>query len=420
MLKKQSISSIILPITPILKQIAMTAILILASVISPSCFARAEITYGPIKSGQTLWEIAEETLPDNSISIEQHIYAIYDSNPDAFRSGNMNLLRTGSIINIPDTKTILKTSEKEAKKQLGKHTHSLDVLRADAKHLKKAITKTREYKLQVKKLQKTLANYPHKSRDWNKTYLQLVTAKKRYSTSTRKVTKLRRLLLEKATLKADKSSKEKPSKTTARKDKMDEVNTRLNQLQAELDTLNKSNNKLVEKVNALARLEDRINVISQELGNNDEVVLALKTRLQNTQEAIDRHIQKSKAIQQRIDNLETTSSKHHQAHKTSIENLKAEVASLATTQAVTTPQNHLPMGPNTSNLIEETSKLETKNNSTSQLQAIDQSTDSDTPTYWKIIVIGGFLNGIILIFILLRLLFNKQSQQLFLNSGTHS
>ena len=409
MLEKQSIISINSPTFKYFKPIAITAFFILAHVISMSCFAKPITAYGPVKSGQTLWEIAEETRPNNSISIEQYLFALYNFNPDAFKSGNMNLLGTGSIINIPDTNTILKTSNKEAKKQLEKHIHALDLLRADAKHLKRAKTRTQDYKLQVKKLQKKLGNYRYESQDWNKTYLQLVTAKRRYSKSTRNVAKLRRLLLEKASLKTGKSIK-----LAATNDKkITEVNTRLNQIQSKLDTLNESNSNLVEKVNALAKLENRVNILSEELGKNDEVVLELKNTMQKTQASIDQQIQTSKALQQRLNTVETNSSKYREEHKAIVENIKTEIESIKTP-----PQQNL-LSKDVNKLIEKTDKFDIKNNNTDQLQAIIKRPENDTSTYWKIIVIGGFLNGVILIFILLRLLFNKQSQQLFSNASSN-
>jgi len=57
--------------------------------------------YGPIKPGETLSEIAE-TLLVGDVTLNQMVVALYDTNQDAF-DGNINLLREGAILKVPDT-----------------------------------------------------------------------------------------------------------------------------------------------------------------------------------------------------------------------------------------------------------------------------------------------------------------------------
>jgi pilus assembly protein FimV len=57
--------------------------------------------YGPIRSSETLWSIANRTRPDRSVSPDQMMQAILQANPDAFISNNINSLKAGQILHIP-------------------------------------------------------------------------------------------------------------------------------------------------------------------------------------------------------------------------------------------------------------------------------------------------------------------------------
>lgn len=63
--------------------------------------------YGPVQEAETLWVIAQKTKPSPSISIKQMIQAIYQENPEAFARGNINLLKHGVTLRIPDQSTIM-------------------------------------------------------------------------------------------------------------------------------------------------------------------------------------------------------------------------------------------------------------------------------------------------------------------------
>ena len=49
----------------------------------------------------TLWEIALQTRPNNTVSVHQMMLAIQRENPDAFISDNINLVREGAILRVP-------------------------------------------------------------------------------------------------------------------------------------------------------------------------------------------------------------------------------------------------------------------------------------------------------------------------------
>jgi pilus assembly protein FimV len=54
-----------------------------------------------VKRGDTLGKIARDNKPDG-VSLEQMLVALLRSNPDAFVGGNMNRLKSGVILNLPD------------------------------------------------------------------------------------------------------------------------------------------------------------------------------------------------------------------------------------------------------------------------------------------------------------------------------
>ncbi len=56
-----------------------------------------------VQSGDTLWEIAERTRPDSSISVHQAMIAIQQANPNAFIDNNINRLRNGRVLRIPSS-----------------------------------------------------------------------------------------------------------------------------------------------------------------------------------------------------------------------------------------------------------------------------------------------------------------------------
>lgn len=54
-----------------------------------------------VRPGETLGRIANETRPEG-VSLDQMLVAIFRANPDAFDRGNMNRLKAGRILTIPD------------------------------------------------------------------------------------------------------------------------------------------------------------------------------------------------------------------------------------------------------------------------------------------------------------------------------
>lgn len=67
---------------------------------NPSAY-RTTGTYGPVVSGDNLSAIARQVLP-TGVDLNQMLVALYRANRDAFIAGNMNLLRVGAVLKIPE------------------------------------------------------------------------------------------------------------------------------------------------------------------------------------------------------------------------------------------------------------------------------------------------------------------------------
>lgn len=76
-------------------------------------------TFGPVKSGQTLSKIAAKLKPD-SVSLEQMLVSLYHANQQAF-DGNMNRLKTGRILHIPENDKVMEQNHGEAQKEIRAH-----------------------------------------------------------------------------------------------------------------------------------------------------------------------------------------------------------------------------------------------------------------------------------------------------------
>lgn len=66
------------------------------------------IQYGPITKNETLWSIAEQSNHDDTISQKKMLAALHKANPHAFHRNNINALKTGQTIIIPDKESIIR------------------------------------------------------------------------------------------------------------------------------------------------------------------------------------------------------------------------------------------------------------------------------------------------------------------------
>ena len=72
--------------------------------------------YGPIARGETLGKIAASLKPEG-VSLEQMLVGLYRSNPDAFIRKNLNLVKAGRILRVPDAQELAAISQGEAVKE---------------------------------------------------------------------------------------------------------------------------------------------------------------------------------------------------------------------------------------------------------------------------------------------------------------
>ncbi|MCC1497655.1 FimV/HubP family polar landmark protein [Alcanivorax sp. 1008] len=67
-----------------------------------------------VQPSDTLWRIALNNRPVNSISVQQMLIAIQSLNPDAFIDGNVNLVREGTVLRMPSEQEVRQISTRSA------------------------------------------------------------------------------------------------------------------------------------------------------------------------------------------------------------------------------------------------------------------------------------------------------------------
>ena len=70
-----------------------------------------------VKKGDTLGAIARQNLPEG-VTLNQMLIALYRANESAFINGNVNLVRAGRILNVPDREAVAAIGAAEANKQV--------------------------------------------------------------------------------------------------------------------------------------------------------------------------------------------------------------------------------------------------------------------------------------------------------------
>ncbi|MGM0569201.1 FimV/HubP family polar landmark protein [Marinobacter sp.] len=82
-------------------------------------------TLDPVQASDTLWEIARSVRPDNSVSMQQVMLAIQDLNPDAFINGNINRLKRGAVLRVPDMDDIRTRTQAEANREVNAQNQAI-------------------------------------------------------------------------------------------------------------------------------------------------------------------------------------------------------------------------------------------------------------------------------------------------------
>ena len=78
----------------------------------PAVFSNASTI--SVDAGDTLWELALRVRPDASVTVQQTMLALQSLNPDAFIGGNINRVRRGEILQVPELSEIRRLSAAEA------------------------------------------------------------------------------------------------------------------------------------------------------------------------------------------------------------------------------------------------------------------------------------------------------------------
>lgn len=72
----------------------------------------------------TLWEVAARNRPTSGVSVDQTMLAIQDLNPDAFIDRNINLMKSGQVLRLPDQTQARTRSQREAVAEIARQTRS--------------------------------------------------------------------------------------------------------------------------------------------------------------------------------------------------------------------------------------------------------------------------------------------------------
>lgn len=81
----------------------------------------ARETYGPVRKGENLVGIAS-ALKAEGVSLEQMLVALFQSNKQAFAGNNMNRLKAGQILRVPEAGQAEEVKTNEAAKQVKAHS----------------------------------------------------------------------------------------------------------------------------------------------------------------------------------------------------------------------------------------------------------------------------------------------------------
>jgi pilus assembly protein FimV len=79
--------------------------------------AAAPGQYGPVGDGETLWSIASR-LRSGDMTVQQMMIALLRYNPDAFGGDNINRLKRGYVLRVPDADRVLEVSAQRALAQV--------------------------------------------------------------------------------------------------------------------------------------------------------------------------------------------------------------------------------------------------------------------------------------------------------------
>ncbi|MEX1197048.1 MAG: FimV/HubP family polar landmark protein [Pseudohongiellaceae bacterium] len=79
-----------------------------------------------IDGDDTLWDVALQVRPDDSVSVQQTMLALQRLNPEAFINGNINLVRRGAVLRVPDADGVREMSNAEAISEVGRQNRMFE------------------------------------------------------------------------------------------------------------------------------------------------------------------------------------------------------------------------------------------------------------------------------------------------------
>mgnify|MGYP006191350989 FL=1 len=82
---------------------------LMATLVTAAPTQADNVVLGPVQSTDTLWKLATQARPDEGVAMVQVVYALWQANPDAFSSQNINMLRAGAQLNVPQRSEMLAT-----------------------------------------------------------------------------------------------------------------------------------------------------------------------------------------------------------------------------------------------------------------------------------------------------------------------
>ncbi|WP_343043784.1 FimV/HubP family polar landmark protein [Undibacterium amnicola] len=95
--------------------------------VQPSSSVNSDSHQYRVKQGDTLMRIASSNL--NGVSLDQMLVSIYRANPQAFVGDNMNRLKAGQILTIPDAETVRSNSNADARLVVQTHSANFNAYR---------------------------------------------------------------------------------------------------------------------------------------------------------------------------------------------------------------------------------------------------------------------------------------------------
>jgi len=85
-------------------------------------------TYGPVKRGETLHKIAE-SVKSSEYTLDQMLVGLFRSNKKAFMGNNMNRLKTGPVLRVPDSNDLATIDPNQAVKEVKVQAHDWNAYR---------------------------------------------------------------------------------------------------------------------------------------------------------------------------------------------------------------------------------------------------------------------------------------------------